>query len=80
MQSSIQTPLPPIQHKQGEPLTLWTTLGVVAEMSIVHGEACQRTVAQRTHRVLPALQSGQCHVFLDEEQRPWGYASWATVD
>ena len=76
----ITSPLLPVQPDTSGNLGAWTTLGVALQLALEHEDLNTRTVGDWIGRLQPALEAGQCHIFLDEEHRPFGFASWIAAD
>jgi len=80
MKTDIASPLLPIKAAKNEPLSPYSTLGIVADLCINHGDYCQLSIDELMARVLPALQVGQAHIVFDLDNRPLGSASWILAD
>lgn len=79
MRHTINSPLPSCQLPESGQLTPYQTVGIVTELAINHSDYEELSVEKTLARVLPALECSQARVFLDSEQRPYGYASWVTL-
>lgn len=80
MLQGIRTPMPAVEQNPQGGLHFWAALGVVSELAVTHDDISNHRVGHWFTRIALALQNGQCQVFLDDDGRPWGYASWITVD
>lgn len=79
MKQTISSPLAPCPMPESGRLSSYQALGIVTELAIYHSEYDALNVEQISARLLPALESGQAKVFLDDDSRPYGYASWITL-
>lgn len=61
------------------PLGFFETLGMMAALSM-ESEYRHWSVADMEINFVPALQTGQCKIYLDEVQRPVAFVTWAFVD
>jgi len=53
MKTDIASPLLPIKAAKNEPLSPYSTLGIVADLCINHGDYCQLSIDELMARVLP---------------------------
>ncbi|MEX1056715.1 MAG: toxin-activating lysine-acyltransferase, partial [Natronospirillum sp.] len=82
MQRAFHSPLPALNHENrvGEPLPLWHAIGVVSHLMLEHPDYRGLNVATVFNLIFQQLKRCQGEIFLDEQQRPIGYASWLIVD
>ena len=80
MSQRIESPLLTVMPDENNGLSAWTTLGIVLQIAMEHDDLNQRTVGDWMQRLLPALETGQCQILLDERSRPWAFASWIAAN
>ena len=73
------SPLRPLNLDGNKVLSTFNTLGVFTDLAINHSELNKLNVDETVTRVLMAVEFGTAKAFLDDYQRPVGYASWAHV-
>lgn len=74
--NEAHSPLIPAQPDAIGGLSVWTTFGVVLQLALEHEDLSRRSVAEWMARLVPALETGQGRILLDNGSRPWGFASW----
>ena len=80
MLQGINSPLIPAQPDKNGRLSVWTALGVSLQLALEQTDLNSRSVGDWIARLQPALEAGQCHILLDDEHRPFGFASWIATD
>jgi cytolysin-activating lysine-acyltransferase len=62
-----------------QPLGRFETLGMVTALAMTSGYR-NWYLEDIERNLLPALQAGQCKIYLDDERRPTAFVTWALVD
>lgn len=79
MRPTPRSPLHPCVLDESGQIPAYQALGLITELAISHSDYSDLTVELLLERALPALESGQAKLFFDEQQRPYGYASWSML-
>ncbi|ATX75848.1 toxin-activating lysine-acyltransferase [Reinekea forsetii] len=70
------SPLRPVTPGKGGQLSIYQAIGLVTDLAINHSMYNQLTVESCIETILLSFEQGQGKIFLDEGNRPYGFASW----
>lgn len=80
MLTDLESPLLPITTAPETEASLWSALGTVVQLAIVHEEASQDRLHAFMERCIAALKASQLQLLLDDQRRPWAFANWVLVN
>lgn len=80
MRLTIKSQLATCQLPETGQLSPYQVIGLVTDLAINHSNYYGRSVNDLISRLALALETGKAKVFFDDEQRPYGYASWGFIE
>jgi cytolysin-activating lysine-acyltransferase len=79
MKININSPLASCAVPVSGQLSPYQAIGLVTDLAMNHSYYGNVTVKEILDRLIPALNTGNAKVFFDEDSRPYGYVSWASL-
>ncbi|MHA7878865.1 MAG: toxin-activating lysine-acyltransferase [Saccharospirillum sp.] len=79
MKLAIQSPLAPASLPDSGQLSPYQLIGLLTDIAINHSETAERSVNQFISELMTSLEAGRARVFFDNQNRPYGFATWVLV-